>query len=408
MPDKLCAALWAACRVLAIGLVSAATTARAAEGPGRYQGVLGGAPYVINVPPDWNGGLVMFAHGYQGEGSGAGSLRKSPLDAHLTRRGYAWAASGYRAWGYRPDWFMLDLLALRALFINRFGQPRWTIIHGQSMGGHVTIASLELYPDMYQGALIECGVIDGVGLADWHDAYTAAAEYFSGLPLLDTLRPEFDALVYGPWLELMGTPGHYTERGQRFDSVVKQLSGGDLPLRLDGLVERYVQDLNPRDPGPAHAREFARHADTRHIVYDIDPGLGVDAATLNREIPRVAPAPGARSYEINPVFAELTGRIRVPVMSLHEIADFRVPFRLEQDYRQRTLAAGTAQLLVQRAVRQPGHCGIADEVREAAFDDLVLWIEEGTMPAGDDVLGDVSQLGLRWTPPRHPPDPVAR
>ena len=50
-----------------------------------------------------------------------------------------------------PDWFLLDLLALRAHFINRFGQPRWTIVHGQSMGGHISIATLELYPDVYPG-----------------------------------------------------------------------------------------------------------------------------------------------------------------------------------------------------------------------------------------------------------------
>src|SRR6266851_3850523 len=273
------------------------------------------------------------------------------------------------------------------------------------MGGHVSIASLELHPDVYQGALIECGVIDGVGLIDWLRAYTAAAEYFSGLPLLETPRPEFDLLVNTTWLKLMGTPGHYTERGQRFDSVVKHLAGGDLPLRLDGLQERYVQNLNPRDPGPERAREFARHSDTRHIVYDIDPGLGVDAATLNREVPRVVPEPGARSYEANPVFAELTGKIRVPVMSLHETADFRVPFRLEQDYRRRVEEAGTSHFLVQRAVRQPGHCGIENMVRQPAFDDLVNWIENGAEPAGDDVLGEVSQLGIRRTPLRQPKDP---
>jgi len=185
-------------------LALAARLAGAAEAPGRYQDVLGEAPYLIDVPPDWNGGLVIFAHGYQGEGSGPGFVHGEPLDAYLTSRGYAWAASGYRASGYRPDWFMLDLLELRVHFINRFGPPRWTIIHGQSMGGHIAIASLELYPQVYQGALIECGAIDGVGLADWLYAYTAAAEYFSGLPLLETPRPEFDKLTSVEFLRLMG------------------------------------------------------------------------------------------------------------------------------------------------------------------------------------------------------------
>ena len=404
-PTILCRALLLAVACLAIFVGGGAS---AAEASGRYEGALGGAAYLINVPPDWNGGLVLFAHGYQGEGSGRGMVHDEPLAAHLTERGYAWAASGYRAWGYRPDWFLFDLLTLRAHFINRFGPPRWTIIHGQSMGGHVSIASLELHPDVYQGALIECGVIDGVGLVDWYRGYTAAAEYFSGLPLYDTPRPEFDALVYSKWLGIMGEPGHYTEAGRKFDSVVKYLAGGDVPLRLDGLKERYVQNLNPRDPGPGRAQEFARHADTRQIRYDIDPGLGVDAETLNREIRRVVPEPGARSREANPVFAELTGNIRVPVMAIHETADFRVPFRLEQDYRRRAEKAGTSHLLVQRAVRWPGHCGIDGAVRRLAFDDLVAWIEKGAVPEGDDVLGDVSRLGLRWTPLRHPKDQAAQ
>ena len=123
---------------------------------------------------------------------------------------------------------------------------------------------------------------------------------------------------------------------------------------------------------------------------------------------RVTPAPGARSRETNPVFAELTGAIRVPIMTIHETADFRVPFRLEQDYRRRALAAGTAHLLVQRAVRWAGHCSFDGVVRERAFDDLVAWMERGVAPAGDDVLGDVAKLGLRWTPALHLDDPARR
>jgi hypothetical protein len=393
---------------LACILAGALPTPRAADAPTLREGVHEGADYLIGLPAQWNGGLVMFAHGYEGESPGRGSVRGEPSGNYLTARGYAWAASGYRSMGYRPDWFMADTLALRERFIKEVGRPRWTIIHGLSMGGHVAIASLEQQPDVYQGALIECGVIDGIGLVDWLYAYTAAADYLSGLPLLATPRPDFDALVNGTWLGLMGVPGGYTERGRRFDSVVKHLAGGDLPLRLEGLKARYILNLNSRDPGPLRAREFARHADTRHVRYGIDPGLGLDEATLNREIRRVTPAPGARSREANAVFAEPTGKIRVPVLAIHETADFRAPFRLQQDYRRRTLAAGTAHLLVQRAVRWAGHCSFDGTVRERALDDLIAWIERGTVPAGDDVLGDVGQLGLRWTPALHPDDPARR
>jgi pimeloyl-ACP methyl ester carboxylesterase len=400
---------WAAlAALLAFALISVLDGTSAADKRIMREGAHESANYLISVPAAWNGGLVMFAHGYEGEGPAKGTARGSPLDFYLSEHGYAWAASGYRSWGYRPDWFLTDTLALRELFISEFGQPRWTIIHGQSMGGHVAIASLELHPDIYQGALVECGVIDGVGLVDWLYAYTAAADYFSKMPLLETPRPQFDVLANGKWLSVMGDPGAYTEAGSRFDNVVKHLAGGDLPLRLEGLKLRYVQNLNPRDPGPDRAQEFARHADTRHIRYEIDPGLGVDSTELNKATPRVTPGPGARSHDGNPVFAEFTGKIRVPVMTLHETGDFRAPFRLEQDYRRRTLAAGTSHLLVQRAVRWAGHCGIDGAARERAFEDLVSWTERGLVPDGDDVLGDVTKLGLRWTVTRHPSDLASR
>lgn len=396
--------------VLLLCLVAAlciADPARAAIIEGTHEG----ADFLIGMPASWNGGLVLFAHGYEGEGMGRGSLRGSPLSTHLESRGYAWAASGYRSKGYRPDWFLADMLALRTMVIARFGVPRWTILHGQSMGGHVAIASLEQHPEVYQGALVECGVIDGIGLVDWLYSYTAAAEYLSGVRLLDAPdRQAFAGLVNGPWLAAMGMPGQYVEpRGPRFDSVIKHLSGGDLPLRLEGLKQRYLLNLNSRDPGPDRAQEFARHASTAHVRYRIDPGLGVSEEELNRDIRRITPGPGARSGAVNPVFAEPTGKIRVPVMTIHETGDFRAPFRLQQDYRRRTIAAGTSHLLVQRAVRWAGHCAFDGTVREAAFDDLVRWIERGEVPVGDDVLApDLSRIGVRFTPALHPADPLAQ
>ena len=381
-----------------LSLLGAALASTAGADASRLrQGAIDGADFQISMPDRWNGTLVIYAHGYQGEGPAAGNVETSPLAFHLTQGGYAWAASGYRAMGYRPDWFLEDTLALRRRFIAEFGQPRWTIIHGRSMGGHIAVAALELHPEVFQGGLVECGVVDGVGLIDWLYAYTAAAEYLSGARLLDLQRPMFDRLV-NDWLNTMGTPGAYTERGRRFDSVVKHLSGGDVAMRLEGLKRRYAANLVPRDPGRTGAGEFARHADTRGIRYEVDSGLGVDAETLNRDVRRIAPEPGARSRDANPFFAEFTGKITVPLVTIHETADFRVPLRMEQNYRRRTQAAAADRLLVQRTVAGAGHCAIPGTVLERAFDELVLWMEKGIVPEGDDVLGDVAKLGRRWTP----------
>ena len=115
-------------------------------------GVLGGANYLIEVPANWQGGLVVFAHGIQ-RGPGPGTVGPPPIGSHILSAGHAWIASGYRAREYQPHLFIEDLIALRELFLKEIGPPRWTIIYGRSMGGHIVVASLELHPALYQGGM---------------------------------------------------------------------------------------------------------------------------------------------------------------------------------------------------------------------------------------------------------------
>jgi pimeloyl-ACP methyl ester carboxylesterase len=376
-------------------------------------GQLGGADYMIQVPEGWRGGLVVFAHGIQ-RGPGRGDLRMLPIASHVLARGHAWIASGYREREYQPHLFIEDLVALRELFLKEVGAPRWSIIYGQSMGGHITVASLEQRPGLYQGGLSECGLVDGIGIADYLMAYTAAAELISGVPVLGAP----DRQAFGPLLEgivrALGMPGAYTASGRQFDSVVKYLmgadrAGNDLPLRLQGLQARYLLNImhrprnveNETNPG-------LRAASTIHVKYRIDPGLGLTEDELNARVRRIHPVKDARSPTANPVYAEPTGRLTVPLLTLHETGDAWVPLSLEQSYKRRTIAAGTDHLLVQRVVRAPSHCGVDGDTRRQAFDDLVAWIERGVRPDGEDVLAaDLSRVGLKWTPYLHPEDPLA-
>ena len=377
-------------------------------------GVLGGADYLIEVPENWRGGLVVFAHGIQ-RGPGPGAVTAPPIGIHAVDKGHAWIASGYRAREYQPHLFIEDLVALRELFLKEIGPPRWTIIYGQSMGGHIVVASLELRPGLYQGGLAECGLVDGISIADYLFAYTAAAELISGVPLLDAPDKEtFARLLNERVVPALGMPGAYTPRGRQFDSVVKYLmgadrAGNDLPLRLQGLQRRYLMNMIHRDPDvEKESTPGGRAASTVHIRYRIDPGLGLTEDELNARVRRLRPSKEGRSPAANPVYAERTGKLTVPLITLHETGDAWVPLSLEQSYRRRTIAAGTDHLLVQRVHRAPSHCGFDGEMREQAFDDLVAWVERGVRPPGEDVLApDLSRIGLRWTPILYPNDPLA-
>src|SRR5438552_3336364 len=122
----------------------------------------------------------------------------------------------------------------------------------------------------------------------------------------------------------LGMPGAYTARGRQFDSVVKYLMGADargndLPLRLQGLRPRYLPNMNYRQPDvEQEPTPGARAASTVHVRYRIDPGLGLTEDELNARVRRLRPAKGARSPAADPVYAERTGRITVPLLTLHE------------------------------------------------------------------------------------------
>lgn len=52
----------------------------------------------IEVPANWNGGLVLWAHGYRGVEPEL-TVDDPPLRAYFIAKGWAWAASSYRANG---------------------------------------------------------------------------------------------------------------------------------------------------------------------------------------------------------------------------------------------------------------------------------------------------------------------
>src|SRR5205809_8090788 len=64
----------------------------------RSWGVHNGAGYRIEVPDNWNGHLVLYAHGFRGIGL-ALTVSTPPIRQSLVTNRYAWAASSYRKHG---------------------------------------------------------------------------------------------------------------------------------------------------------------------------------------------------------------------------------------------------------------------------------------------------------------------
>lgn len=389
----------------ASGYISADPKFTPLPGARALYGHLGGATYQIELPDNWNHELVLYAHGFTGNDPFL-FVEPPPLRSYFVQHGFAWAASSFSAVGYDPDVGLQDTLALRDLFVSQLGTPTRTYIDGTSMGGHVVVSAMEQHPELFAGALSECGVVGGVQEIDYLISYVALASYLTNtslFPVSDTRR--FQQAVTNSVLPALGSKDAPTQAGRRFEDVLGLLTGGPRPWRHEGFTARRSENFDlaaADDPGrPSVAFRAGSNAG---VAYQIDPGLGLDAATLNARVPRTAADPAIRNAS-HPDWAPRTGRLQAPMLTLHTTGDAFVPISQERDYRRAVDAAGAGRFLVQRAIRRPDHCQFSDAELTRGFADLVNWVENGVVPAGDDLSGDLRNVGLQFTDPLLPGDP---
>jgi len=94
--------------------------------PADLLGELEGVPYRILVPENWNGTLLVYAHGY-GESGPPLAPKAADVDA-LLAEGYAMAASNFAGTGWTVKEGMQNTVALTAAFRGMIGNPKTTIL----------------------------------------------------------------------------------------------------------------------------------------------------------------------------------------------------------------------------------------------------------------------------------------
>lgn len=353
-------------------------------------GIHAGAGYRIEVPNNWNGDLVMYAHGYRGTGP-ALTVSNPRLRAHLIDSGYAWAASSYRENGYVPGLGAKDTHALAKFFGSHVGQPDRVYLTGHSMGGHVTGVAIEQWPNMFAGALPMCGVMGDNELFDYfQDVYLVAETLVGNVPIVPT-PADYQTVGGVATKAAMGPafPFVLNATGERFKTVIENLTGGERPIFDQGWLGpvggNFTFGLGATGPGRENLSTVYQ--------FDSDPALSVDEQLFNDQIVRLAADPQYRhknglggSPGSNAVSPPISGDLPIPVISLHTIGELFVPFHMEQIYAARAAAHGKADLLRVRAIRDILHCNFTVEEEAQAFDDLVQWVVNGVTPAGDDIL----------------------
>ncbi|MFC0272754.1 hypothetical protein ACFFIX_15060 [Metabacillus herbersteinensis] len=371
----------------------------------RYWGVHNGAGYRIEVPENWNGELLLYAHGYRGTGLEL-TVSNPSIREHYIKNGYAWAASSYRTNGYDVAQGVKDTHTLGTLFNGIAGNPTKTYITGHSMGGHVTAVLSEQFKSSYDGALPMCGVTGDTELFDFFTDYGLVAQSLTGVEKEAQTFPADEEYFLKTVPEMkakLGINGILTEDGQALKAVTMNLTGGQRPL-FDAAFESYKNFLFDRMPtDPSFLVAPKNVVNTTDSVYQIDKDMGslsADEQELNDSVQRITAHPSAKHKGLTGV-PKVEGNHKIPMISLHDIGDLYVPFHMQQLHAERAKEKGNSDLLVTRAIRGVGHCDFTPQEEQEAFTDLVQWVEEGIKPDGDDVLNPAvvadERFGTKFT-----------
>src|SRR4029077_11821847 len=108
-----------------------------ASGIKTYRGKFSdGAKYLIQVPSNWNGTLVLYSHGYvvPGFSNPAEDVGDPITGAYLLARGYALGGSSYATSGWAIQQALPDQIKVLDTFKSLVRAPTRTIAWGHSLG----------------------------------------------------------------------------------------------------------------------------------------------------------------------------------------------------------------------------------------------------------------------------------
>ncbi|WP_406379652.1 hypothetical protein [Streptomyces sp. NBC_00197] len=356
-----------------------------------------GASYAMAVPTAWNGSLVMHAHGGPDLGAESDPARSvGDLDrwSVMVDQGYAWAGSSYRRGGYGTRMAAADTENLRRLFVGTFGTPKRTYVHGQSWGGNVAAKVVETYGGRrgpYDGALLTSGVLGGGSRGyDYRVDLRVVYQYYCRnhprptepqYPLWQGLRADSTMTSAGLRARLQECTGFSSPPEDR--TALQQRNLDDI-LAVTHLPERTLE---------SHLR-FATFT-FRDIVRDRLGGRnpfsneGVryagshDDKALNAGVERFTADPAARrdlSYD-----SDLTGKVSLPVLTLHAIDDPTAFVEHEAAYRATLQGAHRADHLVQTFTRETEHSELSDAEYANSLAALDSWVRTGRKPTARSI-----------------------
>jgi len=337
---------------------------------------------LVCIPADWNGSLVLYAHGFVppqaplllpiaeltlADGTFVPSL--------LLAQGFAFATSSFHKNGAATQQAVKDLGDLLNYFKTQVGRRllKKVFIIGASEGGLPVMRLIEKQPDKYDAALALCAPVGGAPeQIQYAGDFRIVFDYFfpnvfpfGAFDVPPTAFADWES-IYVPAISQAMTidlqnGGSVT--AQLFNVTGAAVDTSDPTAVIETAIETAIDVLfySIWETNDLIATTGGIPYDNRSTVYT---GSADDAA-LNAGVERIEGDPRAQSYTRR--FYQTTGELQRPVVTLHNTLDPIAPFQHEVNYSQLVAAAGASDFLTEVPVEGYGHCDFTMEEILRAF-----------------------------------------
>ena len=336
-----------------------------------------GAVYNLYMPETgcWNGSLVVFAHGFVVPSEPIAvpldqlSIGGAFLPAAFNAQGYACAASSYSKNGLAIVQGVNDTRDLVQNILQPSLHPSRVYMIGASEGGLVAALSAEQLPHIYNVAGAACGPLGSFqAQVNYFGDFRVVFDYFfPGVippsPVSIPLEVMYDwETVYVPKITaaLAANPSATAQ----LISVMRAPVTSDPTTVAETVLGALSYNVFATDD--AIATLGGQPFDNHDRIY-----LGsANDFLLNLKIERFRAAPSALAAIAAQY--ETSGKLKMPLVTLHTTEDPVIPYWQETLYTVKTLAAGTFLKRTNLPVSAYGHCAFTAQEVFDAFGIMVL------------------------------------
>jgi pimeloyl-ACP methyl ester carboxylesterase len=341
---------------------------------------------VICIPPNWNGRLVIYAHGFVPP--------QAPLELpsdELTlpdgtfvpnlflSQGFAFATSSFHKNGVAIEQGAEDLNKLLEYF-KKIVPPhslKNVFITGASEGGLIALLLLERYPGKYDAGLALCAPIGGSpDLIRYVYDFRVVFDYF--FPTVFTFGAvDVPENAFSFWQTPEPNDNDYVK-------LISEALTND-PVATEQLFNVTKVAFDPAEPSSFIATALSllfysifgtndQIATAGGIPDDNQSTTyagSLDDTALNAEVERIEADGRALSYARR--FYQPTGTLHGPLVTLHNTLDPVVPFQHEVNYGRLVAQKHKSTFLITRPVDGYGHC---DFTAQEVFDAFALMVQQ--------------------------------